>query len=289
MPTRALKSARAIVRAFMIAAAAQSLASAAVGHGGGGGGGGGHHGGASRLPQPAPADISPQQSTAAAADAAAASLAAAAAVAAADNRAILQIEGEQVQARNRATDLAAWLIAMVAIQTVIFGVALFTALRAAKSARGAVGALPMLERAYIFLDQDISLTHGDHRGPHGGLKVSFEFGLKNHGKTPAVIRWINIRHQYLAEPPEGIYDEAGPGEGRIIGAGATLRFDHHDTIIPGADWDKAEAGDGSIYLHGRVVYWDILKGQHETYFCWRYDHAHGAFQIADSAPLNRFD
>jgi hypothetical protein len=202
---------------------------------------------------------------------------------------ILHIESEAVEARERTVELGIWITILVAAQTAIFAVALFTALRAAKAARTTAKALPMLERAYVFLDDDPCLTHGDQRGPRGGLKVGFQFGLKNHGRTPAVIRWINIRHQYLPEPPEGVYDEAGPGEGRILGAGAALRFDHEDTIIPGADWDKAEAGDGSIWLHGRVVYWDIFKAQHETYFCWRYDHAGGAFSIADGASLNRFD
>jgi hypothetical protein len=271
MSARIRLSILATARAAVIAAAAAlSVASPAAGHGLGGGG---HHGGAGLAQQQTLLGV-PRGSTGAAG---------------AGDSAILHIESEAVEARDRTLELAVWVVLMVAIQTIVFAVALFTALRAAKSAREAAKALPMLERAYVFLDQDLSLTHGDHRGPHGGLKVSFQFGLKNHGRTPAVIRWINIRHQYLAEPPEGIYDEAGAGEGRILGAGASLRFDHHDTIIPGADWDKAEAGDGGVYLHGRVVYWDVFKGQHETYFCWRYDHAREAFSIADSANLNRFD
>ena len=206
-----------------------------------------------------------------------------------DNDAVMQIEGELADARNRTIQLTVWIVGLGILQTVIFGIALIAAARAVKGARVAAKTLALLDRAYLFLDQDISLAHADHRGPRGGLKLRFEFGVKNHGRTPAVVRWLNIRHQYLAAPPEGRYEEAGYGEGLVIGAGETLRFDHHDMTMAGADWDKAEAGEGAIYLHGCLVYTDIFKAQHETYFCWRYDSARHTFGIAESADLNRFD
>lgn len=207
----------------------------------------------------------------------------------ADNQAVMRIEGELADARNRTIQLTAWIVGLGILQTVIFGVALIAAARAVRGARAAAKTLALLDRAYLFLDQDISLAHADHRGPRGGLKLRFAFGVKNHGRTPAVVRWFNIRHQYLPAPPEGLYEEAGYGEGLVVGAGEVVRFDHHDMTMAGADWDKAEAGEGAIYLHGCLVYTDIFKAQHETYFCWRYDSPRHVFVIAESATLNRFD
>ncbi len=274
MPDR-VSRVRAWARAAAIAAATGlclvSPASADRAGGGHGGGGRGRQG--QVMPFASPTGASPT----------------AAGAALGDNDDVMRIEGELADARNRTIQLTAWIVGLGILQTLIFGLALIAAARAMKEARAAGRALAMLDRAYLFLDQDISLAHADHRGPRGGLKLRFAFGMKNHGRSPAVVRWLNIRQQYLPAQPEGRYEEAGSSEGLIVGAGETVRFDHHDTIIAGADWDKAEAGEGAIYLHGCLVYWDIFKEQHQTFFCWRYDSARHTFAIAESATLNRFD
>ncbi len=274
MPDRVSSRARAWVRAWAIAAVAGLclVPPASAQHGGGGHGGRGSARQAQAMPFATPGG-SPT----------------AAGGALTDNDAVMRIEGELADARNRTIQLTAWIVGLGILQTVIFGLALIAATRAVKGARVAAKALALLDRAYLFLDQDISLAHADHRGSRGGLKLRFAFGLKNHGRSPAVVRWLNIHQQYLAAPPEGRYEEAGSSEGLIVGAGETVRFDHHDTIVAGADWDKAEAGEGAIYLHGCLVYWDIFKAQHQTFFCWRYDSARHTFVIAESATLNRFD
>lgn len=206
-----------------------------------------------------------------------------------DSDAVIQIEGELADARNRMIELTAWIVGLGALQTLIFAAAMIAAARAVRGARHAGQLLPLLERAYLFVDPDIALTVPDHRGPHGGLKVGVDFALKNHGKTPAVIDWLTVRLQYLAEPPADPYEESGSGGGLVIGAGQSLRFDRHEAIVPGADWDKAEAGQGAIWLHGRVVYHDVLKSQHESYFAWRHDPARNTFSIAEQSALNRYD
>ena len=114
--------------------------------------------------------------------------------------------------------------------------------------------------------------------------------LANHGRTPAVVRWVNVAAHYLLEPPEDEYPEhERQGAGMVLAPGRPEPFKSFETTIIRADWDRAAAGQGEVYLHGRIVYADIFGAQHETRFCWRYDIAEGALRVVGSETLNRHD
>ncbi len=203
---------------------------------------------------------------------------------------IVGVQGRIADAEDRNTNLIGLMIGVGLVEAVLFGVILLITLRASRAAIGAARALPVLERAYVFLANGPSIDRPAELGASPAVRARFNVGLINHGRTPAVVRWINLNQQYLAGLPEGIYeDHERHGAGIVLGAGETHLVHGRETMIPRTDWQRAADGDGGIYLHGRIVYGDIFGAQHETYFCWRYDVAAGAFAVVESEGLNRHD
>jgi hypothetical protein len=207
-----------------------------------------------------------------------------------ENDKILNTQGQIADSLDRNANLMGVTIGIGAVLLLLFGGILLAMLRAAKASTSAARALPTLERAYVFLGKDIAVTLPDVLGPSAAVRITFHASFTNHGRTPAVIRWINLDHRYLGELPEGIFeDHERHGVGIVIGAGETHALADSQLTIPRSEWQRAETGDGAIYLYGRVVYRDVFSAQHETYFCWRYDIPSRAFVVVESEALNRYD
>ncbi len=208
----------------------------------------------------------------------------------AQNDKILDTEGEIADALDRTANLLGVTICIGVVLALLFAGILLAVRRAAKASVSAARALPTLERAYVFLGQRIALTPPDSVGPSAAVSLVFHASFTNHGRTPAVVRWINLDPHYLVEPPSGAYeDHERHGVGIVIGAGETHVLADSALTIPRSEWDRARTGDGALYLDGRIVYSDIFAAQHETYFCWRYDIAGRAFVVVESEALNRYD
>lgn len=208
----------------------------------------------------------------------------------AENDKILTTQGQIAEAQDRTSNLLGLTIGIGVVLMLLFAGVLVAMLRAAKASTAAARALPTLERAYVFLGKDIAVTLPGDLGASAAVRIAFHASFTNHGRTPAVIRWINLNHQYLNELPSGAYeDHERHGVGIVIGAGDTHGLADGQLTIPRSEWQRAETGDGAIYLNGRVVYRDIFAAQHETYFCWRYDIASRAFVVVESEALNRYD
>jgi uncharacterized membrane protein YciS (DUF1049 family) len=207
-----------------------------------------------------------------------------------ENDKILTTQGQLADAQDRLANLTGLMVGVGLALVVMFAGILFLMWRAARASTSAARALPILERAYVFLGQDTSLTLPDALGSSASVRVRFNVAFANHGRTPAVVRWVNLNHQYLSEPPDGVYEEhERHGVGLVIGAGQSEIFPDRDLILPRSEWEKAKAGEGGVYLHGRVVYQDIFSAPRETYFCRRYDIARRAFTVVESEALNRYD
>lgn len=203
---------------------------------------------------------------------------------------ILNTQGAIADAQDRNANLMGVTIGVGLVLMLLFAGILFAMRRTAKASTAAARALSILERAYVFPGKDIAVTAPSAPGPSASVRMVFHASFTNHGRTPAVIRWINLDHQYLSQAPDGVYeDHERHGIGTVIGSGETQPLRDSELIIPRSEWERAEAGDGAIYLHGRVVYRDIFAAQHETYFCRRYDIASRAFVIVESESLNRYD
>lgn len=208
----------------------------------------------------------------------------------AQNDKILDTEGEIADALDRTANLLGVTICIGVVLALLFAGILLTIRRATKASVSAARALPTLERAYVFLGKQIALTPPDSVGPSAAIRLVFHASFTNHGRTPAVVRWINLDHHYLGEIPSGVYeDHERHGVGIVIGAGETHVLAESALTIPRSEWDRARTGDGAIYLDGRIVYRDIFAAQHETYFCWRYDIPGRAFAVVESEALNRYD
>jgi hypothetical protein len=208
----------------------------------------------------------------------------------AENDKILETQGQIADALDRNANLLGVTIGVSLLLSILFAGILLSMRRAAKGSIAAARALPTLERAYVFLGKHISVTLQDTPGVSAAVDLKFQTSFTNHGRTPAVVRWINVDHHYLREAPSGEYeDHERHGVGIVIGAGDTLALGDGQLMIPRSEWQKARAGDGAIYLDGRIVYRDIFSAQHETYFCWRYDVASRAFVVVESEALNRYD
>ena len=208
----------------------------------------------------------------------------------AENDKILDAQGQTADALDRNANLLGVTIGIGLVLILLFGAILLAMRRTAKASTSAARALPMLERAYVFLGKDIAVTRPDVLGPSAAVSLTFHAGFTNHGRTPAVVRWINLDPHYLSEPPSGAYeDHERHGAGILIGAGETHAMADAPLTIPRSEWHRAELGDGAVYLDGRIVYRDIFSAQHETYFCWRYDIASRTFVVVESEALNRYD
>jgi hypothetical protein len=207
-----------------------------------------------------------------------------------ENDKILDTEGQIADALDRTANLLGVTIVIGVVLLLLFGGILLTMRRAAKASVAAARALPALERAYVFLGKQIALTAPDMLGPSAAVGLTFHASFTNHGRTPAVVRWINLDRHYLSDPPSGAYeDHERHGVGIVIGAGETHAMADSRLTIPRSEWQRAESGDGAIYLDGRIVYRDVFSVQHETYFCWRYDFPSRTFVVIESEALNRYD
>jgi uncharacterized membrane protein YciS (DUF1049 family) len=203
---------------------------------------------------------------------------------------VLTVEGRLAETQDRTSTLIGLMIGIGFVQLCLLAAILLVTVRTARSTATATAALPILERAYVFLGRDSSLQRPAELGASAAVKVRFDIALTNHGRTPAVIRWLNLNGQFLGEAPEGQYeDHERHGAGMVIGAGQTQTVDNRVALIPRSDWDRAAAGQGGVFLHGRIVYSDIFGAQHETYFCWRYDINAAVFRVVESESLNRHD
>lgn len=207
-----------------------------------------------------------------------------------ENDRILITQGQIADALDRDANMHGLTLGLGLALLGLFGGMLYLMRRAAKASIEAARALPTLERAYVFLGEETRLTPPDPIGPSAQVRLGLHTAFTNHGRTPAEIRWVNLQGQFLSEPPAGVYeDHARRGAGMVIGSGESRRFGDSEFVIPRSEWTRAEAGDGGLYVHGRVVYRDVFGVQHETYFCRRYDVGAHVLKVVESEALNRHD
>ncbi|MGO9139163.1 MAG: hypothetical protein ACLP9S_13870 [Syntrophales bacterium] len=162
----------------------------------------------------------------------------------------------------------------------------------ADAAKRAADALPVTERAYVFVTidtQKIELVYDRDRG-HEGL---FDFGASiriwNHGRTPAIINKIRgvislekatIPEIEEIEIPTGIV--LGNDKWRPIPVSRRINDNELKNIA---------ALNTPTYCCGRVEYKDIFNGDHVTGFCWEYS-PHDSHPLEDwviSAKYNELN
>jgi hypothetical protein len=126
------------------------------------------------------------------------------------------------------------------------------------------------------------------------IEVSAVIILRNHGRTAAIIRNIDVglparstRPDYPPSRPEAQY--ALPPALAIAPSGSyELRT---ITILPRSVWQDTVDGKKTLYCGGRVTYDDVFGQPHVTAFCWERSNTDGRDQygITTSEALNFFD
>jgi hypothetical protein len=92
---------------------------------------------------------------------------------------------------------------VIAIFTIILG--LFT-VNLAQSTRIAAKHIPRVERAYLFLWKE--LKHKITPNPLGGDILEVQFAFHNHGKTPAILRRIEVDVRIIERYPKALREIA---------------------------------------------------------------------------------
>lgn len=157
----------------------------------------------------------------------------------------------------------------LAIFTGVIGV---TAIVQIRYLRRATEHIPRVERAYVFLAAEFQHTRRPNTIPNTGDIVEVRFALKNHGKTPAIMRRINAEIRVVDQLPIAFREIASDmPPGLVISAGETTDFFTHRQLIPAADWAAFPRRTRLLLFLGVVYYTDVFGDPHETGFCLDWD------------------
>ena len=145
---------------------------------------------------------------------------------------------------------------------------------AAIAAKAAADALPIVERAYLFADRTIRAKIDWPQNRSDTRFGEFFLVVRNHGKTPAILRSIRFGVIPLAANEPNIADVAKattelPTEMAALESGGKTdplvgRFRVAGENVLTLSGDTALF---SFFLIGKINYDDIFGKQHETVFC----------------------
>ncbi len=164
--------------------------------------------------------------------------------------------------------------------------------KAANAAKVSAEALPNVERAYLFLDDELVSVLDWPATTTERRRSTIRPILKNYGRTPAILREIRWDVLVLDALPgkREVDDLRGgpvPVSSLVIGSGARSEPLEVQFFIEGSDVDQIELGRGRfMYFVGRVRYDDVFHMTHETGFCIQYRRSSGTFDAAVSDKLN---
>jgi hypothetical protein len=165
---------------------------------------------------------------------------------------------------------------------------------AAKAAEKSAETLPSLERAHIFIIPSLMRVsipaRGIDRSPIQNGKAMVTYKFVNHGKTPAVIKSVEVHFDLLTTAPDNeshlpniilsgekvleAKDDWSPNNGSIL---KRIGEDEHAGL---------KRDDTFLWFYGSIVYDDIFGLEHVTRFRWRYDGGSNQFLGFGSKPYN---
>jgi len=173
--------------------------------------------------------------------------------------------------------------------------------KAANAAEKSASALPLIERAHVFVEIGLDgLGFNFPKGFHfykdandlGTCSVIAHF--KNHGKTPAILTKLHLvmdkvpAYAYPTEITEIIKSEIPPGI--VISSELTYDIPATTQITPD-EWERINAGEILLICYGRVEYKDVLGDKHGTGFCWEYSplESRKCFYLSPTEKLNHYN
>jgi hypothetical protein len=165
---------------------------------------------------------------------------------------------------------------------------------AAIAAKAAAEALPIVERAYIFIIPELEfwddLPHSSGVGTYAS-RIGVKFRLENHGKTPAAVQSISARLRVLNEPPDNKFHvivSILPAE-RILISGESWVPDDSPVNCPIDEPTADTINDrtAAIWFYGSILYLDMFGTEHVTRFRWSWSTILEAFTARGDAPYNQ--
>ena len=139
--------------------------------------------------------------------------------------------------------------------------------KAADAAKKAANAMPVVERAYVF----VKVEHARVIPSNGIITLTAYIMMENYGKTPAIINKIRgVISLNKAIIPEIEETEIPPG--LVIGTGSdNFKREAISILLKADEWANVKMRGIPIYGCGRIEYEDIFHGTHITGFCWDFD------------------
>ena len=147
------------------------------------------------------------------------------------------------------------------------------------------------ERPYLFAS--VILPREVYFSGDGSAKVTFELQLRNHGKTPAILKrfraLMHLCEEYPSCLPPTVVDKNIP-PGKVIGAGDL--WPYQDSIrTEKTNWANVAGGNMKLICLGEVVYFGVDKIERKMGFCWEFvprGPDSGIFEISPSNKLNHY-
>jgi hypothetical protein len=125
-------------------------------------------------------------------------------------------------------------------------------------------------------------------------EVSASVTLRNHGRTPAIIRRIHVHPVVAFSAPANPQAFLGGPQRDLPPALAIAASGSYETVVkrtvPRSLWQEAIGGKKTLFCGGKIEYDDILGQRHETVFCWERSESGGVdrYTITYSDALNYF-
>jgi hypothetical protein len=167
----------------------------------------------------------------------------------------------------------------------------------AEAARMSADIAQKMERAFVTAEVTPPLlplaSEGREWTEDGKTMVSAKVILRNHGRTPAMIRTVDIGLVALFSPPVKFrsFPEAQHmlPPALVITASGSYELETSRNFIR-SEWQDMVSGKRMLLCGGRILYDDVLDQLHETGFCWQRSESDGnqRYSVVHSRELNYF-
>ena len=150
-------------------------------------------------------------------------------------------------------------------------------------AKSTAEAIPKIERAYVFLEC-VEVRNTSSVVSNGGSSkrtITVTFKLRNHGKTPAILKELFADIRLCND-----FSEATRASGTIFPPGKVISANDFyefpwEGQVNAEDLELAETlGKSMLLFFGSVNYMDILNQGRVTAFCWTYDFSSKVFTLS---------
>lgn len=160
--------------------------------------------------------------------------------------------------------------------------------KAANAAKDSADALPIIERAYVFVEE-IMWQNRFVDEPIQPVTNYLSVRFINHGNTPAIIRKVFVLADKLIVYPISIdIGDFKIPEGIIVSSREDKKSGVISIMTSAEEIKKIREGTLKLICYGCIIYEDILRKERRTYFCWEYNKSLERFYISDNKELNYY-